>query len=84
MSDSSTTPATMTGNPFLAVFIGLWIILGIISAVMSILCAFKGDGIGKKILGIIIAFFLGPVYILYYFIAKDQMGYCRDTVYIKS
>lgn len=68
----------MTGNTFVFVLVLLWFLIGVVSAVMSVICAFKGDGIGKKILGIIIAFFLGPVYLLYYFIAKQQMGYCRD------
>lgn len=60
-----------------AIFILSWILAGLIAFFMSIYCfAFSGT-ITHKIIGFLIAFFLGPFYWIYYGIVGSQ--YCNNN-----
>jgi hypothetical protein len=55
-------------------FIILWLIIGFIAFITSIVCFIRSGTIGEKIVGLILAILLGPFYFLF-FIFRD--GYCE-------
>ncbi len=58
----------------LLVFLVVWIILGIIAFIMSIVCfGFSGSMI-EKVIGLLLACFFGPFYWLYFYFNKSYCG----------
>lgn len=58
---------------------GVWIILGMIAQLLSILCFFKSGGTtSQNIGGFLLAFFLGPFYFFYR--AWGPPNYCKNVV----
>jgi len=60
---------------FLATLLIIWIVLGLIAFVYSLLCIGKTKSTTKSILGVVLAVFLGPFYFVY--LLHDK-SYCRD------
>jgi uncharacterized membrane-anchored protein len=56
----------------------LWAIAGIAAFIMSIVCFGRTGGTGKHILGLLLAIFFGPLYWIYYFVARD---YCKKLYF---
>ncbi len=69
--------ADATVTIILIVFLGIWIIISIWAVIKSLLCTGKSGSTGEKILGVVIAFFMGPFYFLYLYANKN---YCMDEV----
>ena len=58
----------------IALFVTIWILLGIIGLITSIACfGFSGSFL-QKLLGILIAIFLGPFYWIYFYFNKEYCG----------
>lgn len=57
-----------------SIFIAIWIIIGVIAFVYSLICIGRSGSTLEKALGVVIAMFLGPFYFLY--LALEQ-GYCQ-------
>lgn len=55
--------------------VGIWILAGIVAVIMSIVCFGFSGTTAEKIVGVFIAFFLGPLYFIFYGVNK---GYCRN------
>jgi hypothetical protein len=55
-------------------FVLIWAILGVAAFIASLVCFGRSGTVGEKFLGLILAFFLGPFYWLYFFLNPD---YCR-------
>jgi hypothetical protein len=60
---------------FFMIFISMWIIVSIYAIVKSFLCIPKSGSIAEKIVGVIMAFFLGPFYLIYLY---SNDNYCKD------
>jgi hypothetical protein len=61
----------------IVVFLGLWIIAGIIAFIVSIICFGRSGTTGQHIVGLLLAIFFGPLYWIYYGVVGS---YCRkDT-----
>jgi uncharacterized ion transporter superfamily protein YfcC len=58
----------------IAIFIFVWIILGLIALVWSIYCFGKSGSIFQKIVGILLAVFTGPLFFILY---KYSPTYCK-------
>jgi len=62
---------------FMILFIIIWVISGLTAAIMSLVCfGYKGSTL-DKIIGLLIAIFLGPFYWLYY---AFNGAYCLKNV----
>ena len=59
-------------------FIFLWILLGFIAFVWSIVCFAKSGTTVDHVIGLLLAIFFGPLYFIYYGVRKD---YCRKKYY---
>ena len=59
------------GGMFIAIFLILWCILGIIAFVRSIMCFNSSSSTSEKIIGLALAIFFGPIYFLYEYFNKD-------------
>jgi hypothetical protein len=75
-SDTNLKLAINFSSAFLVtyIFIILWFIVGIIAFITSIICFFRSGTIGQKILGLILALFLGPFYFIFYALSGN---YCE-------
>jgi hypothetical protein len=58
----------------MVIFLLLWAILGVAAFIASLVCFGRSGTVGEKFLGLLLAFFLGPFYWLYFFLNTD---YCR-------
>ena len=58
----------------IAIFIFVWIILGLIALVWSIYCFGKSGSIFQKIIGMLLAMFTGPLFFILY---KYSPTYCK-------
>ncbi len=76
-ASAETNKANTTTTIILLVFFGIWIIFSIWAIIKSLLCTGKSGSTGEKILGVVIAFFMGPFYFLYLYANKN---YCMDDV----
>ncbi len=52
----------------------VWVILGIIGFIMSIVCFGRSGSTGQHVVGLLIAIFFGPIYWIFYFVVPD---YCK-------
>lgn len=68
-------------NTYFLIFIVIWVITGVIAFISSLICFGFYGTISDKIIGIIIAFLLGPIYWLYFSLNKD---YCTITSHIQN
>jgi hypothetical protein len=55
-------------------FLILWCVAGIIAFITSVVCFFRNGTIFEKILGLILALFLGPFYFIFYAFSDN---YCN-------
>jgi len=56
------------------VFVGLWMFFGVVAFVWAIICFWRSGSPVDKILGLVIAFFFGPIYLIYLYYYRS---YCR-------
>lgn len=61
---------------FFLIFMSMWIIVTIYAIVKSFICAGKSGTPAEKIIGILLALFLGPFYLIY---LSSMEGYCKDS-----
>lgn len=61
---------------FFLIFMSMWIIVTIYAIVKSFICAGKSGTTAEKVMGILLAIFLGPFYLIY---LSSVEGYCKDT-----
>ncbi len=77
-ADTITREATFAekvGGSVVLISVGVWALAGIAAIIMSIVCfGFSGTTMEKAI-GLAIAFFLGPLYFIFYAVNKS---YCRS------
>ena len=59
---------------FIIFILILLVVLGIIAMIWSLICFGRSGTIFEKFIGVVIAFFVGPFYFIYYFANKN---YCR-------
>lgn len=61
---------------FFLIFMSMWIIVTIYAIVKSFICAGKSGTTAEKVIGILLAIFLGPFYLIY---LSSVEGYCKDS-----
>jgi len=71
---SAKDTSLLKGAGIFLFFIILFIVLGIIAMIWSLICFGKSGTIVEKFIGLLIAFFLGPFYFIYYY---ANPSYCR-------
>ena len=64
-----------TGSRIILGFFLFWALAGFAALVMSLVCFGLSGSIMEKIVGLLLAFFLGPFYFIFYGFNK---GYCRN------
>ena len=69
------SPNFATGGIILIIFIIIFIIVSIYCLVKSLMCFGKSGSTAEKVIGVLIAFFTGPFYLLY---LNFNTGYCED------
>jgi hypothetical protein len=52
----------------------IWVLLGLIAFILSLVCFARSGSILEKILGLLLAIFFGPFYFIFYAV---NSGYCR-------
>lgn len=62
---------------FIALFVLIWVVSGLIGFIVSIVCIFYESSPGEKILGIVLSIFTGPFYWLYYIL---NVNYCNKVI----
>jgi hypothetical protein len=60
---------------FFLIFMSIWTIVTIYAIIKSFICAGKSGTTTEKIIGILLAIFLGPFYLIY---LSSMDGYCKD------
>jgi len=76
-TQTQTQTATVDVTPFgkgLIVFICVWILIGLVAFILSLVCFARSGSSFEKIMGLLLAIFFGPFYFLFYVFNK---GYCR-------
>ncbi len=63
------------GGSVMLLFVVAWVVGGIEALVMSLVCFGFSGTTTEKILGLALAFFLGPLYFIFYAVNKN---YCRN------
>jgi hypothetical protein len=61
---------------FFLIFMSMWFIVTIYAIVKSFICAGKSGTVAEKVVGILLALFLGPFYLIY---LSSMEGYCEDS-----
>lgn len=70
-------PINQGWGMFILILVLLWILAGIVAFIMSIVCfGYSGTEV-EKIVGLLLAFFLGPFYWIYYYVSST---YCRSKI----
>lgn len=77
---TETTTATIApnfaaGGIILIIFLIIFAMLGLYSIIKSLMCFGKSGSTAEKVIGVLIAFFTGPFYLLY---LNFNAGYCED------
>ena len=77
---TETTAATISpnfaaGGIILIIFLIIFAIVSIYCVIKSLMCFGKSGSTAEKIIGVLIAFFTGPFYLLY---LNFNTGYCDD------
>jgi small-conductance mechanosensitive channel len=65
--------ATGVGVFFLIILI--WLLIGLVAFITSIVCFGRGGSSSEKTIGLLIAMFFGPFYWIYFFVSKT---YCTS------
>ena len=71
------TTTNVEVTPFgkgLIIFICVWIFIGLVAFILSLVCFARSGSTFEKIIGLLLAIFFGPFYFLFYVFNK---GYCR-------
>lgn len=68
-------PEGKTASIFFIGFVLFWILGGVAALIMSLVCFGLSGSTMEKVIGLAIAFFLGPLYFVFYGFNK---GYCRN------
>lgn len=69
--------ATIDITPFgkgLMTFIFVWVFIGLVAFILSLVCFARSGSTFEKIMGLLLAIFFGPFYFLFYIF---NGGYCR-------
>ncbi len=69
------TTAQKLGGGFIIMFFIVWVLFGFAAFIMSIVCFGYSGSTSEKFVGLLIAFFLGPFYFIFYGVNKN---YCRN------
>jgi hypothetical protein len=69
------TLAQKISGSFMLLFLLAWVLGGIGALIMSLVCFGFSGTMTEKIIGLALAFFLGPLYFIFYAFNKD---YCRN------
>ena len=77
---TETTTATISpnfaaGGIILIIFLIIFAIVSIYCLIKSLMCFGKSGSTAEKVIGVLIAFFTGPFYLLY---LNFNAGYCED------
>ena len=56
------------------VLIFLWIVLGLVAFIWSLVCFGRSGTTAQHVIGLLLALFLGPFYFIYFFVAPN---YCK-------
>ena len=74
MDENKKEKETQTTIQIFGLFTFIWIMLGLIAFVWSIYCFGKTGTIFQKMVGIIMAMFMGPLFFFYY---RYSPTYCK-------
>ena len=66
--------STKTTMQLFAIFIFAWTMIGILAFIWSLYCFNKSGSIEHKVLGLLLAIFIGPLFFIYY---KYSPSYCK-------
>ncbi len=61
------------------IFVVIWVILGLIAFITSIICFGFSGSTTEKILGLIISLLFGPFYFIYFYLNKNYCGKKSNT-----
>ncbi len=67
--------ALKMGGGFIIIFFIVWTLFGFAAFIMSIVCFGYSGSTSEKFIGLLLAFFLGPFYFIFYGVNKN---YCRN------
>ncbi len=73
-NNDKVTKKTLVGLSFFFIFIIIWALLGIAAFIASLVCFGFSGSMVEKILGLLLALFLGPFYWLYFYFNKSYCG----------
>jgi hypothetical protein len=73
MGDNDTTNGEAYGILILIIVFWLWVIMGFIAFLTSLICFARNGSTIDKVVGLLLALFFGPFYFLFYAFKKD---YC--------
>ncbi len=76
-ADSTKTAVAVDTNTSLqiaALYIFAWAALGLVAFIWSLVCFKKSGTIEQKVLGLLLAIFIGPLFFIYY---KYSPTYCK-------
>jgi hypothetical protein len=80
-SEEQSSTTTTVANPSLGasmqiatIFLFAWVLLGLIAFVWSLYCFKKSGSTEQKVLGFLLAVFLGPLFFIYFRFSKN---YCK-------
>jgi hypothetical protein len=62
------------GKIIILIVVIVWVILGIIGFIMSIICFGRSGTTAQHVIGLLISMFFGPIYWIFYFVVPD---YCK-------
>jgi hypothetical protein len=74
---NNTVEQTVNISPFgkgLITFLFIWVFIGLVAFIMSLVCFARSGTTFDKIMGLLLAIFFGPFYFLFYVF---NGGYCR-------
>jgi len=74
---SKATLFQKVSSSFTILFILVWAVGGIAAIIMSLVCFGFSGSTAEKAIGLALAFFLGPLYFIFYAVNKN---YCRSMV----
>lgn len=66
--------SSAVSNTVVAIFLFIWMVLGVAAFIMSLLCFGKSGTMPQQVFGFLLAIIFGPFYWIYYLVAKK---YCR-------
>ena len=73
MRNNDSTEEVAYGIVILIILFWIWIIIGFIAFITSLICFARNGSTTDKIIGLLLALFFGPFYFLFYAFKKD---YC--------